>query len=674
MKSNYKIEPLGEHVKQFSLRNKDEADIEVYSVTNSAGFTLSTDYFSKEVFSKDVSNYKIVSRDQFAYNPSRINVGSIDYLRNKDKVLVSPLYIIFETDSKLSEDYLLRFLKSDWGNIQIRANTEGAVRDSLKFKGLEKIQIPLPPIDDQKRIAHLLGKVEGMIARRKQHLQQLDELLKSVFLEMFGDHFTQGNYKSFGEYIDVLTDYHANGSYEILRDHVELQTTPDFALMVRTTDLENKNFVDGCNYITEKAYEFLSKSKVYGGEIIINKIGSAGRVYLMPFLNRPVSLGMNAFLLRFNNKLNNIYMYYLLTSDFGTNAIQKHVKGAVTKTITKNAIRSIKIPVPPITLQNQFASIVSKVESLKSRYQSSLSNLENLYGALSQKAFKGELDLGRVPLPVVEEAEKPEDVPVLPFDEGLSETMKKTLADLNKFNNSSASLRALQEAMAINLDSPTMKAAQMLAEQARLWKNPLDELKNMSSVSRAMAELAKLSTLPQMTVEQLEAFRSTSRLAQQLAASLPKIDMRFIEQQKKLLENASRPFMEMQKTLANLNLSHTTLSGTLDDSEAVARRFQAAIPDFSSWQQQYRTPENIDTDEEDEEPKHIFTRYDITDILTDKTGLSFEELSKKLSELERIDLSSYERIRSILFEMLREEVLTQQFDAESQSLQLRLTK
>lgn len=167
MKSKLPITTLGRHIRQISQRNKGGAGTEVFSVTNSEGFTRSTDYFSKEVFSKDVSNYKIVRRGQFAYNPSRINVGSIDYLRPIERVLVSPLYIVFETDSELYSDYLLRYMKSDWGNSQIRANTEGAVRDSLKFKNLQKIKIPLPPLDDQKRIAHLLGKVEGLIAQRK---------------------------------------------------------------------------------------------------------------------------------------------------------------------------------------------------------------------------------------------------------------------------------------------------------------------------------------------------------------------------------------------------------------------------------------------------------------------------------------------------------------------------
>ncbi|MCA9607540.1 MAG: restriction endonuclease subunit S, partial [Myxococcales bacterium] len=162
MKSQYPVVELGRHVRQISLRNRSDTDCEVFSVTNSEGFTRSTEYFSKEVFSKDVSNYKVVSPGQFAYNPSRINVGSIDYLREPMPVLVSPLYVVFEGDNQLNPDYLLRYLKSDWGNAQIRANTEGAVRDSLKYKGLEKIKVPLPELDDQIRIARLLGKVEGL--------------------------------------------------------------------------------------------------------------------------------------------------------------------------------------------------------------------------------------------------------------------------------------------------------------------------------------------------------------------------------------------------------------------------------------------------------------------------------------------------------------------------------
>jgi len=211
---------------------------------------------------------------------------------------------------------------------------------------------------------------------------------------MFGDlFFNSKNWKiiNLGEIISLLTDYHANGSYEILRDHVQLFNKPDYALMVRTTDLESNNFVEGVKYISKSAYEFLEKSKVYGGEIIFNKIGSAGKVYLMPNLNRPVSLGMNQFMVRFEKNIDNIFMYHLLKSKYGDAVIQKKVQGAVTKTIRKDAIRSLKMPLPPAELQTQFAKIVEQVEATKAKMQQSLQELENQFSALMQRAFKGEL-------------------------------------------------------------------------------------------------------------------------------------------------------------------------------------------------------------------------------------------------------------------------------------------
>ncbi|MER5061452.1 hypothetical protein, partial [Providencia stuartii] len=101
--------------------------------------------------------------------------------------------------------------------------------------------------------------------------------------------------KPLGEIINVLTDYHANGAYKKLKDNVELLEQEEFALMIRTTNLEAQDYENNLIYITKKAYDFLSKSKVYPNDLIMNKIANAGAIYFMPDLNRPVSLGMNLF-------------------------------------------------------------------------------------------------------------------------------------------------------------------------------------------------------------------------------------------------------------------------------------------------------------------------------------------------------------------------------------------
>lgn len=290
----------------------------------------------------------------------------------------------------LNLEYLMYYLNFE----DLSLHINGATRGKLTKSSLNKIKIPLPPLDQQKKIAAILDTADAYRQKTKALLDKYDQLTQSLFLDMFGDPVSnpKGWEKViFGNYITVLTDYHSNGSYKTLREHVTLKTEPDYALMVRTTDLENNNFVDGVNYIDEYAYNHLAKSKIFGGEIIINKIGSAGKVYRMPYLNIPVSLGMNAFLLRFKDSINQLFLYFQLISSYGEREIQKRVKGAVTKTIRKDAIREIPILSPPLELQNQFAERVKAIEAQKALAQKELNKAEELFNSLLQKAFKGEL-------------------------------------------------------------------------------------------------------------------------------------------------------------------------------------------------------------------------------------------------------------------------------------------
>ncbi len=163
-----------------------------------------------------------------------------------------------------------------------------------------------------------------------------------------------------GDILANLTDYHANGSYEILKNHVAISDSKDYAYMVRTSDLEANDFVNNVKYVSEHAYNFLTKSKVYGGEILINKIGSAGKSYLMPYLNRPVSLGMNLFLLRLNKDYESEFVYSYLQTKYGELLIKREVSGAVPLSIDKSSVRNIIIP----KLSSNFQYDIKKLFSL----------------------------------------------------------------------------------------------------------------------------------------------------------------------------------------------------------------------------------------------------------------------------------------------------------------------
>ena len=123
---------LKEFLEEYSVKNKNNDPLPVYSVTNSKGFC--TEYFNKDVSSKDKKSYKIVPRGYFAYNPSRINVGSVDWQDCEDAVIVSPLYVIFKCSDALDQEYLKYYLKSKETVRIINEKISGSVRNSLKFE------------------------------------------------------------------------------------------------------------------------------------------------------------------------------------------------------------------------------------------------------------------------------------------------------------------------------------------------------------------------------------------------------------------------------------------------------------------------------------------------------------------------------------------------------------
>ena len=174
---------LGSLISEYSVRNKADEDIPVYSVTNEQGFC--TGYFSKEVASQDRTTYKIVPRGCFAYNPSRINVGSVDVQECEDRVIVSPLYVVFSVDEKLNSRYLLHYLKSDITLTFIKAYASGSVRDNLKFSILKDFPINLPSVEEQEQIVATLDGIEHLIELRKEEIASLEKLVKSRFIELF---------------------------------------------------------------------------------------------------------------------------------------------------------------------------------------------------------------------------------------------------------------------------------------------------------------------------------------------------------------------------------------------------------------------------------------------------------------------------------------------------------
>ena len=180
-----KIVKLGSLIKEYSIKYKNTADdIPVYSVTNSSGFKKSTDYFNKEVFSADLSSYKLVYKNSFAYNPSRINVGSISYQGIEDVVLVSPLYNVFSINEKITPRYLNYFFKSNYSKNYIKNHTSGSVRSNFRIKDMSDMDIILPSLEEQHKIGGFFSELDEMIELHEEKLKKLQDLKQAYLNEL----------------------------------------------------------------------------------------------------------------------------------------------------------------------------------------------------------------------------------------------------------------------------------------------------------------------------------------------------------------------------------------------------------------------------------------------------------------------------------------------------------
>lgn len=211
------------------------------------------------------------------------------------------------------------------------------------------------------------------------------EFFKKEYLETYDFIKNKMEGIQLGNICSVLTDFSSNGSYKTIAENFELLDDVDYAYMVRTTDLEKQDYVNDVKYVNESSYEFLSKSKVYGGELLINKIGCPGKTFLMPVLNKPVSLGMNLLMLRI--KEDSIYkepfLWAYFNSRHGKNMIFRKVNGTVPQTIDKEAIKTLFIPKMSDVFVQKVIELISKKELYVKRYTYLFNEIEQLlYGFL----------------------------------------------------------------------------------------------------------------------------------------------------------------------------------------------------------------------------------------------------------------------------------------------------
>ena len=240
----------------------------------------------------------------------------------------------------------------------------------------------------QRKIVRVLDKARELIDLREEQIRLLDELVQSVFYDMFGD--PVGN--PMGWEVKPLSELNKAGckiSYGIVQPGDDVSAGIP---IVRPVDLKNKDIdISKLKKTASEIDSKFKKTKLEGGEIIISVRGITGDTYIVDDRFSGFNVTRGLAVIRPISSINITYLNEFIRSESSQRYIQENTKGATLRQINMEDVRKLEILIPPNTLQNDFADKVQKIESQKSLMQQSLKEMKNNYNSLMQRAFKGEM-------------------------------------------------------------------------------------------------------------------------------------------------------------------------------------------------------------------------------------------------------------------------------------------
>ena len=308
----------------------------------------------------------------------KVAVNSVEMSTSQDVISLVGI-----DESKWHKPYLCELLssKKDYFNSQAR----GATIKGIKIDIVANVEIPGISYAKQKHIADILYKVKCLISLRKQQLSKLDELVKARFVEMFGDaKLNPYDFpcNSLSEYILFLTSG-SRGWSQYFTDSGEY--------FITIKNVKNcKITLQDVQYVTPPDNAEAKRTRVQENDLLISITADLGRTGIVTnkIAEHGAYINQHLTCIRLKqDKLNPLYVAYYMESDAGKEQFVAKNQSAVKAGLNFNAINSLKLMVPPLALQNQFAAFVERVDQQKQTVQQSLEKLELMKKALMQEYF-----------------------------------------------------------------------------------------------------------------------------------------------------------------------------------------------------------------------------------------------------------------------------------------------
>ncbi|WP_270406701.1 restriction endonuclease subunit S [Catenibacterium mitsuokai] len=279
---------------------------------------------------------------------------NVKYYNGKFDAYQRTYIIEDDSDGLLFMPYLYFFMESYID--ELRKQSIGGVIKYIKLKNLTDALIELPSIEVQRKIVNIISKAKEIVRRKENEFELLDELVKARFVEMFGD--LRVNDKGWKYYkLDELTELITDGEHATPK-----RTTQGIYLLSARNVLNHQLSLEDVDYIDYDEFSRISRRIIpREGDVLISCSGSIGRCCVVP-KNIKFQMVRSIALLRFKSNINPVFAEYMITSDYLQNQINKSKTASSQANLFQGKIKSLKGVVPPLELQNQFASFVQEID------------------------------------------------------------------------------------------------------------------------------------------------------------------------------------------------------------------------------------------------------------------------------------------------------------------------
>ena len=394
MKQGWEIKKLGEVcdiLNGYAFKSEKYASdgVRVLRITNvQKGYVVDDDpkFYPKDEMA-NLQQYVLKENDLLMSLTG--NVGRVGLLQNEmlPAALNQRVACLRIKNEQLYINYLFHFLNSDKFENDAIFSASGIAQKNMSTEWLKKYTIPVPSREEQERIVAELDCLSGVIEKKREQLKQLDALAQSIFYQMFGDPITNEKgweTSQFDNACELITDFVAAGSFADIKHNVKYIDRPDFAQLIRTTDIKNQFTKSDYVYVSESAFNYLWRVKLDKVSIILPNVGvNCGEVYyitptMLPYKNNV--LGPNAILVR-SNKENNRYLSFLFKTSYFQYQLRTIVNAVGQPKFNKTELKQLSVILPPLTLQQEFADKIEAIEKQKELIKKSISETETLFNA-----------------------------------------------------------------------------------------------------------------------------------------------------------------------------------------------------------------------------------------------------------------------------------------------------